>query len=491
MRIRYLLLTSLTLWGCRSRAPAASSSQPPVKQAVSRASAGAARTAGVAIRIPTKGGTPRVYRLPAMVEIPTAIRGKLPPVTRVIGLDIEAEFLYVTTVTKDTSAKNPKKKNARAKPDTTVTSPKSDVLALDLGSARVDTVASGIEQATLGPDGTLYTVDAKRRVVTLARRLRVSWPQALPAVPLQLFGAADQRLVVADPPALITAAADQPPTSRPLPTGSDVAATRWGDLVGVAADSGIVLIDPLGRREAGFVPLADHPRALVFSPSGHRIYVARRTEPGLAAIDRYEREEIDGIALPLPAATIRLDPLGRWLLAKPATEDSVFVVDLPVKRLVGTLASVWRTDLPAIAPDGALLVRQGDDVIAYRPDSLAATGRVKGGGADLWMLTGWRPRGAYRGAFGDAGAQADQGVASDTAGPEGPMYVQVSTSQNEAWSSEMAQQLTRAGLAARVLPPRNPDDGYRVVLGPYPTRAQAEGIGRKLGRPFWIYQPTP
>src|SRR2546430_9469025 len=394
LRTRYLLVTSRRLGGCRSRAPAASSSEPPAKQAVSRAAGGAARTAGVAIRIPTKGGTPRVYRLPAMVEIPTAIRGKLPPVTRVIGLDIEAEFLYVTTVTKDTSAKNPKKKNARAKPDTTVTSPKSDVLALDLGSARVDTVASGIEQATLGPDGTLYTVDAKRRVVTLARRLRVSWPQALPAVPLQLFGAADQRLVGAAPPALITAAAHQLPTSRPLPTGSDVAATRWGDLVGVAADSGIVLMDPLGRREASFVPLADHPRALVFSPSGHRIYVARRTQPGPAAVDRYEREEIDGIALPLPAATIRLGPLGRWLLAKPATEDSVFVVDLPVKRLVGTLPSAWRTDLPAIAPDGALLVRQGDHVIAHRPDSLAATGRGKGGRADPWMLTERRPPGA-------------------------------------------------------------------------------------------------
>ena len=74
---------------------------------------------------------------------------------------------------------------------------------------------------------------------------------------------------------------------------------------------------------------------------------------------------------------------------------------------------------------------------------------------------------------------------------EGLLYVQVSTSQNEAWSGEMAQQLTRAGLAARVLPPRGPDDGYRVVLGPYPTRAQAEAIGRKLGRPYWIYQPTP
>jgi hypothetical protein len=71
------------------------------------------------------------------------------------------------------------------------------------------------------------------------------------------------------------------------------------------------------------------------------------------------------------------------------------------------------------------------------------------------------------------------------------MYVQVSTSQNEAWSAGMAQQLTRAGLVAHVLDPKNPDDGYRVVLGPYPTRTQAEAIGRKLGRPFWIYQPTP
>jgi len=491
LRIRgsYLVLISLTLWGCRSRAPAAASSQPQAKQAVSKAAAGAARTAGVAIRIPSKGGVPRAYRLPGMVEIPTAIRGRLPQVRRVIGLDPEAEFLYVTTPQKDSTTR---KKGAKAKSDTTL---RSDVLALDLGSARVDTVATAIEQATLGPDGTLYTVDAKGRVVSVARRVRVAWPQPLPAVPIQMFGAADQRLVAADPPKLITAAADQPPTSRPLPAGSDVAATRWGDLVAVATDSGVLLMDPLGRREATFLPLPDHPRALVFSPSGHRIYVARRTEPGLAAIDRYDREEIDGIALPLPAETIRLDPLGRWLLAKPTAGDSVWVVDLPVKRLVGSVPCTWRVDLPAIGPDGSLLVPRGDDIVSYRPDSLTETGRVKGGAADFWMLTAWRPRGSYRGAFADADASgatpADQAAATDTAGPEGPMYVQVSTSQNEAWSSEMAQQLSRAGLGARVLQPKNPDDGYRVVLGPYPTRAQAEAIGRKLGRPFWIYQPTP
>jgi hypothetical protein len=71
------------------------------------------------------------------------------------------------------------------------------------------------------------------------------------------------------------------------------------------------------------------------------------------------------------------------------------------------------------------------------------------------------------------------------------LYVQVSVSRNLTWSTEMAQQLSRAGLAARVLSPSRPDEGYRVVLGPYGTRAEAEAIGRKLGRPFWIYQPEP
>ena len=470
MRSSYCLLASLALWGCRSRAPSVASTQSPqpqASQAVNREAVGT-RSGGIALRLPAKGGTPRLYRLPSLAEVPDAIRGKLPSVARIVGLDPEAEFLFVLTT-------------------------KHEVLALDLGSARVDTLATAVEQAALGPDGTLFAVDAKRRVVSMARRVRVAWPQPLPSLPHQVFGAADQRLVAVDPTKLFTAAAGQPATSRPIP-GGEVAATRWGDLVAVASDSGVLLIDPLARREPAFVPLADHPRTVAFSPSGHRVYVARRAEPGLAAIDRYEHDEIDGVALPMPAAGLRLDPLGRWLLARPTTGDSLWVVDLPVKRLVGAVASGWRLDLPAIGPDGSVVVRQGDDVVAYRPDTLVETGRVKAAAPDLWTLTAWRPRGSYRGAFADAQAPtappAGGAAAADTAGAEGPMYVQVSTSQNEAWSSEMAQQLDRAGLAARVLTPKGPDDGYRVVLGPYATRAQAEAIGRKLGRPFWIYQPS-
>jgi cell division protein FtsN len=78
--------------------------------------------------------------------------------------------------------------------------------------------------------------------------------------------------------------------------------------------------------------------------------------------------------------------------------------------------------------------------------------------------------------------------AAAEASSEGPVYVQVSVSQNREWSTENAQQLARAGLPARVLAPRSIEDGYRVVLGPYPTRGEAEAIGRKLGRPFWIFQ---
>src|SRR5438034_1362713 len=125
----FCVLASLALGGCRSRAPADPSSQLTAPQSVTHAASSGARTAGVAIRVAARGGTPRAYRLPDLVEIPNAIHGKLPAVADVIGLDPESEFLFVMT-------------------------DKKDVLSLDLGSGRVDTVVTAIVQAALGPDGT-------------------------------------------------------------------------------------------------------------------------------------------------------------------------------------------------------------------------------------------------------------------------------------------------------------------------------------------------
>jgi hypothetical protein len=380
----------------------------------------------------------------------------------VIGVDPEAELLFVRT-------------------------PKRELLALDLEGGRIDTVATDATESVLGPDGTLYSVDSKHKVSSLARRVRETWPQPLNGPARELFGSSDQRLVAVVTgahPELVTVEADHPPVSRPLPAEGDVAASRWGDLVAIASDSGVILLDPLGRREAGFVRLDDHPRALVFSPSAHRVYVGLRGALGLAVIDRFTAKELDGIALPTPVSTIRLDPFGQWLLARPDVGDTAWVVNLPIKQLVGGLPAVWRNDLPTVTPDGSLLAREGDDVAAFAPESLKESGRVAGGASDFWITTSWGPRGAV--------SQSAQATAADTGGgggEEGPLYVQVSVSQNQTWSEQMAQQLTRAGLAAKVLPPTTADEGFRVVLGPYTTRTQAEAIGRKLGRPYWIYRP--
>src|SRR3989475_12889021 len=84
---------------------------------------------------------------------------------------------------------------------------------------------------------------------------------------------------------------------------------------------------------------------------------------------------------------IRMDPAGRWLLARPSVGDSAWVVDLPTRTLVGAVATSWSVELPAIGPGGSLLVRQRNDLVAYRPDSLTAIGRGASGGADLWALT--------------------------------------------------------------------------------------------------------
>ena len=418
------------------------------------------------VRIAAKGGPPRLYRLPNLTELPGTLRGRLPAVDRIIGTDDDEGLLFLHSV-------------------------KGEVLAYDLQSGRSDTVATGVTLAAVGPDGTLFTVDAKRRVVSYSRRSRTTWPQPLAAPPQVVFGGADQRLIAVTAekkPKLLAATSDQPAVTRPFPGSTVIDAARYGDEVASATDSGIVLLEPLGRRNASFIPLPDHPTELAFSPAGHRLYVSRKTGLGLAVVDRFTHEEVDGVALPAMARELRIDPLGRWLLARAGVGDSVWIVDLPPKILTGTVAGAWGDDLPAVSPDGTVLLRQGNDVVALRPDSAIQVGKLTGAASDLWVATGWIPSGSSRSAA-LADAPGPAAAAGDTAA--GALYVQVSISQNKEWSDGMAQQLTRAGLQARVLPPTSADDGYRVVLGPYPTREQAEDIGRKLGRPYWIYKPPP
>ena len=66
--------------------------------------------------------------------------------------------------------------------------------------------------------------------------------------------------------------------------------------------------------------------------------------------------------LPHSVRDLRIDPLGRLLLARPDTGELVWVIDVVTNRLVTTLPTPWRADLPNVAPDGSVATASGRDV---------------------------------------------------------------------------------------------------------------------------------
>ena len=56
----------------------------------------------------------------------------------------------------------------------------------------------------------------------------------------------------------------------------------------------------------------------------------------------------------------------------------------------------------------------------------------------------------------------------------------------------LASEITVDGERAHVVAGRSGDTPvFRVVLGPYPTRGDAERVGRASGRQFWVYDGVP
>jgi hypothetical protein len=170
---------------------------------------------------------------------------------------------------------------------------------------------------------------------------------------------------------------------------------------------------------------------------------------------------------------------------QPQDGDSAWVIDIGSGKYVGSTAARWTDDLPAVAPPHTLLVRRGADLVALdlSAKGFSETARVSGGAADFWLPLAWHPA-----QENELPLEADSAAlaAADT-GPARPtVYLQVSSSQNPTWANELSDKLRAAGLPASVLTPRRSGELFRVVLGPYGTREQAEETGRKLGMPSFI-----
>jgi hypothetical protein len=403
----------------------------------------------------------QLYRVPGLDSAAWKPADKLPAVDRPLGADPEQGLVFVLDR-------------------------KNNVVAIDLDTRRVRTYLENIRYATLGPDGALYAVDTASSVVQLMRRTPVRFRSKLQGKPTQLYGTMDGALIArlgGDKAALEYLGSDQAPSSTPLPKGQ-TAFSFLGDLVAVAADTAVVLYAPQRKSEPRSLPVSGDARAVMFSPSGHRIYVARAAAP-LLVIDRMDGTHLHEIELPGPARELRGDMHGKWVLVRPEQGDSAWVIDVGRGKYVGSSAARWTDDLPAIAPPHTLLVRRGVDLAALdlSTPGFSEVGRIPGGATDFWLPIAWQPAQDTELPFeADSAALA----AADT-GPARPsVYLQVSSSQNPAWANELSAKLGAAGLPASVLAPRRSEEVYRVVLGPYATREQAEATGRKIGMPSFI-----
>jgi DNA-binding beta-propeller fold protein YncE len=417
------------------------------------------------LRVPTAGGVAQLYRVPGLDGAAWKTQAPLPPIKRVVGADLDQGVVYVLGT-------------------------KSEVITIDLQTARIRSlVIAGARDATIGPDGTLFTVSDSNFVTQLERRNPVRFQTRLAGRPRDLFGTRDGNLLAitaGSDISLNVLSSDQPATAIALPSG-DAAATFWGDLVAVASDTAVVLVDPQNQAKPQSIAVSNHARAVTFSPSGHRFYVARRQGPVLV-YNRFTDEKLGEIDLPGPARALRMGPFGRWLLVNPPTADSVWLVDLANDRFVRGFETEWSTDLPTVTNRQTLLLKSGKDVVAVdlSSDSMRVVGRVAGGAADQWLALAWSPE---SGTASPESEVVDTATAVADSSLPSQVFLQVSSSQNRSWASELASQLSGAGLPARVIDPKQGEEGYRVVLGPYPTREVAESAGRRLGRPFFIYQP--
>lgn len=425
----------------------------------------APRTAPAAsvLRLPRAGGLAQLYRVPGLSESSWKAADKLPVLKRVVGGDLEQRLVF------GVDAKN-------------------NLIGLDLESRRVRIFLPQVRHAAIGPDGAVYAVDTSATVTQFVRRTPLRFRTKLGIAPRALYGTMNGSLVAipaADRGEAVALGPDQAQGRANLPAGN-ASATYLGDMVAIATDTGVVLYEPQAKRMLRTLK-ASNAHAVAFSPSGHRLYVARGKNE-IAVLDRFSGAEITTIDLPGDARELRSDFLGGWLLARPVLGDSVWVVDVGAGRVVGTVPTRWSADLPAVAGQRTLLVRAGGDVRALdlSAKGFPVTGTIPGGAEDEWLSLAWLPP-----ADQEATVAAADSAAADSSAAAGAskIYLQVSSSQNPSWAQELADKLKAAGLPASVLQPKQGEEGYRVVLGPYATREQAEATGKGLGMPSFVITP--
>ena len=303
----------------------------------------------------------------------------------------------------------------------------------------------------------------------------------------------------------------QPPeksvlAEMPIPAASRTLRTQLGDRLFLAVDSGLVMLRTRTMDWGPSIALEEPVEVMVTTPSGDRIFALSSTRRQIAVIDRFRELVTARFDLPGQAEDMRIDPFGRYLLAKALGADSIWVIAIGTERVLGGLRGTWRADLPFVGFDGSVLVPSGNDVVMYDGETLRELRRVRGGARDVWFPFQWdgfRPRAAgldepvqfdsalFNTATHDSFAVADTLAPPDTLA-ERTFIVSFAAFLAEERARELAARIEVDGVHARVV--ATPRDGamiYRVILGPYPTRDEAELAGRASRQAYWVYEGAP
>lgn len=308
--------------------------------------------------------------------------------------------------------------------------------------------------------------------------------------------------------------------STVLPRSGRGVSTQVGDRVYFTVDSGLVGVKARDLSPVGALKFASAVTALAPTPSGDRLYVATASEKEIAVVDRYSERVTARIPVPAPPSEIRMDALGRYLLARMPDQDSAWVIAIGTNRLVGAVGTKWEADLPALTPDGALALLGARDVTLVDPEKLEVKGTIAGGARDFWYFFAWdgfRPRAlgiddpvtfANDSTFHDSAGATPQGSDTSQRPPVGAVdsasrppvepsagasySVSFAALLSEEKARELASLITINGAPAHVVATNTAGSPiYRVVMGPYATRAEADRIGRASRRDYWVYEGAP
>ena len=474
----------------------------------------AAQLAGpdaLVLRVPRAGGVALVVPYPRLDTAFWTNAAPVPPLARVLAFDEEAGSVAAAD---------------------TMGMP----VRLDLRLAHVSRNASVKLTSLTSADGwAVYGVQGQA-----VRRLTPSgepWLQPTGEAPTAIVPAADGSVVIVAASAAGTRLwRVRPPghklvDSVTLPVARLIVSTPLGDRIYVATSDGLVGVRARDFAAVPRLAVSAPVHAVVPSPSGDRLFVLGGDARRIEIVDRY-RDAIEAtIVLPAAASALRIDPLGRILLARAEVGDSAWVITVANERLLGAVLTAWRADLPAVAPDGALALLRGRDVVLQDAGRVRPPRTITGGAADLWyffLWNGFRPQ-ARTGeepiefatssvdAAGAAVVAAPQPAADARGGVQPPgtdaspagapppnpatrtavgstrgFTVSFAAMLGSERASQMARDIRVGSEQARVLlSKRDTTTIYRVVLGPYATRAEAERVGRETRRDYWIFEGAP